>query len=206
MGVNFPTSLDTLTNPTATDYLNSPSHSQQHADANDICEALEAKVGIDGSAVTTSHDYKLSEVSGTDKAVGKTATQTLSNKTLESPTINTPTFSAGAVGTADIASGAVTLAKTTNIMGSEASGKEIKYGSSVVTTNASGDATVLFSSSFSTETTTVLAVNGDNTAFGNGTISIISKATNGFNIHCFNSDGSAKASSAVRVNYIAVGY
>ena len=56
MGVNFPTSLDTLTNPTATDYLNSPSHSQQHADANDICEALEAKVGIDSSSVSTSHD------------------------------------------------------------------------------------------------------------------------------------------------------
>jgi hypothetical protein len=56
MSSNFPTSLDTLTNPTATDYLNSPSHSAQHANANDICEALEAKVGIDGSAVATSHD------------------------------------------------------------------------------------------------------------------------------------------------------
>lgn len=62
MAVNFPTSLDTLTNPTATDYLNSPSHSTQHANANDILEALEAKVGIDGSAVTTSHDYKLAAI------------------------------------------------------------------------------------------------------------------------------------------------
>lgn len=31
-------------------------------------EALEAKVGIDGSAVTTSHDYKLSLITGTSKA------------------------------------------------------------------------------------------------------------------------------------------
>jgi hypothetical protein len=59
MAVNFPTSLDTLTNPTATDYLNSPSHAGQHANANDILEALEAKVGIDGSAVTTSHAFLL---------------------------------------------------------------------------------------------------------------------------------------------------
>jgi len=66
---NFPTSLDTLTNPTATDYLNSPSHAAQHSDANDILEALEAKVGINSSAVTTSHDYKLSLVTGTAKAL-----------------------------------------------------------------------------------------------------------------------------------------
>lgn len=52
---------------------------------------LEAKVGIDSSAVTTSHDYKLSGVTGTDKAVSKTGTETLTNKTLSSPVINTPT-------------------------------------------------------------------------------------------------------------------
>ena len=66
---NFPTSLDTLTNPTATDYLNSPSHAGQHATANDILEALEAKVGITSSAVTSSHDYKLALVTGTAKAL-----------------------------------------------------------------------------------------------------------------------------------------
>jgi len=56
---NFPTSLDTLTNPTASDKLNSVTvpHATQHATLNDIVEALEAKVGVDGSAVTTSHDY-----------------------------------------------------------------------------------------------------------------------------------------------------
>lgn len=84
MATNFPTSLDTLTNPNSTDTLNSPSHATQHANANDAIEALEAKVGADGSAVTTSHDYKLSEVTSTDKAVGKTATQTLTNKTIDS--------------------------------------------------------------------------------------------------------------------------
>jgi len=59
VATNFPSSLDTLTNPTSGDSLNSPSHSGQHADANDAIEALQAKVGVDSSAVTTSLDYKL---------------------------------------------------------------------------------------------------------------------------------------------------
>lgn len=59
MATNFPTSLDSLTNPTSGDSLNSPSHAGQHADANDAIEALQAKVGVNSSAVTTSIDYKL---------------------------------------------------------------------------------------------------------------------------------------------------
>lgn len=38
---------------------------------------LEAKVGIDGSAVTTSHDYKLSAVTSSAKAVSTEGTQTV---------------------------------------------------------------------------------------------------------------------------------
>jgi hypothetical protein len=57
MAISFPTSLDSLTNPATTDPRNSPSHAGQHADANDAIEALEAKIGVDGSAVTTSLDY-----------------------------------------------------------------------------------------------------------------------------------------------------
>lgn len=49
MSTNFPTSLDTLTNPTGTDALTSPSHAAQHANANDAVEAIEAKVGIGAS-------------------------------------------------------------------------------------------------------------------------------------------------------------
>lgn len=57
MSTNFPTSLDTLTNPTSSDKLNSPDHAAQHASENDAIEALEAKVGVNNSAVTTSLDY-----------------------------------------------------------------------------------------------------------------------------------------------------
>jgi hypothetical protein len=46
---NFPGSLDSLTNPTPSDQQNSPSHSGQHATANDILEAVELKVGTGSS-------------------------------------------------------------------------------------------------------------------------------------------------------------
>jgi len=59
MSTNYPTSLDALTNPLATDSLASPSHSAQHANANDAIEALQAKVGVDSSSVTTSLDYRV---------------------------------------------------------------------------------------------------------------------------------------------------
>lgn len=83
MATNFPTTLDTLTNPTATDKVNSPSHADQHANANDAIEALQVKVGIDSSAVTSSHDYKLSGVTGSDKASSLAGTETLTNKTID---------------------------------------------------------------------------------------------------------------------------
>lgn len=90
--INYPTSIDALSNPASSDLMENATaaldHNTQHANANDAIEALEAKVGADSSAVTTSHDYKLGEILTTDKAVGKTATQTLTNKTLTAPAIN----------------------------------------------------------------------------------------------------------------------
>ena len=62
MATNFPASLDALTNPTSSDSLSSPSHSAQHANVNDAVEALQAKVGADSSAVTSSLDYKVAQL------------------------------------------------------------------------------------------------------------------------------------------------
>jgi hypothetical protein len=49
MAINFPLSLDSLSNPSSGDKLDNPSHSTQHGDANDILEALETKLGIGAS-------------------------------------------------------------------------------------------------------------------------------------------------------------
>lgn len=63
MPSSFPTALDAFTNPAAGDPMNSPSHSDQHADANDAIEAMQTKIGIDGSADTDSLDYKINNLS-----------------------------------------------------------------------------------------------------------------------------------------------
>src|SRR5262245_45543394 len=61
MTTSFPTALDTFTNPTPANDLNTPAvlHSDQHANTNDAIEAIEAKVGINGSADPTSLDYRV---------------------------------------------------------------------------------------------------------------------------------------------------
>lgn len=81
MATNFPSSLDSFTNPTAVDTLDSPPHDTQHANANDAIEALEAKVGVDGSAVTTSHEYRINSIEelNTNAQVGTTYTLALTD-------------------------------------------------------------------------------------------------------------------------------
>ncbi len=90
MATNFPSTLDTSTTLPAESASTTlaTSHVTAHQNLQDAVEAIEAKIGVDSSAVTTSHDYKLGEITSTDKAVGKTATQTLTNKTLTSPVVN----------------------------------------------------------------------------------------------------------------------
>lgn len=130
MAIAYPTALDSLTNPTSTNAVTSPSHAQQHSDANDAIEALEVKVGITNSADSSSLDYKLSGVTAGDKAVSKTGTETLTNKTLTTPTIGsftnanhthqdssgggqlnaTSVFSTGTVPTARLGSGSASSA------------------------------------------------------------------------------------------------
>ena len=68
MATQFPEELDSFTNPQPTDSVAAVSHAAQHANANDAIEALQAKVGIDGSTDTTSLDYRVTalESSPTD--------------------------------------------------------------------------------------------------------------------------------------------
>lgn len=59
MTTSFPTSLDAFTNPLPDDPRTGPSLAGAQSDQNDAIEAIEAKVGVNGSAVTSSHDYML---------------------------------------------------------------------------------------------------------------------------------------------------
>lgn len=95
--VAFPASLDVLTNPNSSDTMSAVGHASQHANVNDIVEALEAKLGIGASVAATN---KLLRGTGAGASawdkdapagaiVGTTDAQTLTQKTLTSPTINT---------------------------------------------------------------------------------------------------------------------
>ena len=64
MAITYPTSLDTFGTPDGSAPLGSSTasgrkHSDTHRDEGDAIEALEAKVGVDQSAVTSSHEYRL---------------------------------------------------------------------------------------------------------------------------------------------------
>lgn len=59
--INYPTSLDDFVNPSSTDKMDSAvvPHSEQHSNLNDAVEALQAKVGVNGSTDVNSLDYKV---------------------------------------------------------------------------------------------------------------------------------------------------
>lgn len=98
--INYPTSLDTFSNPSSSDTMLAVSHSEQHSDINDAVEALEAKLGITASTPasgkllrgTGAGSSEWDKDAPTGDIVGTTDTQTMTNKTLTSPTINTPTI------------------------------------------------------------------------------------------------------------------
>lgn len=63
MATSYPTGLDTFTNPASSDLLSAGTgHAAQHDNINDAVAALEAKVGINSSAVTTSLDFKINHI------------------------------------------------------------------------------------------------------------------------------------------------
>jgi hypothetical protein len=64
--VNFPSGLDSFTTPSGSATLGGsvPTHTQLHTSEGDAIEALQAKVGVDNSAVTTSLDYRVNALEG----------------------------------------------------------------------------------------------------------------------------------------------
>lgn len=85
----FPTTIDNPTNNVQpTDTVEDFDHAGQHNLVAKGLVALEQKVGVDGSAVTTSHDYKLSSVTGSMKAVAKAAAAFTGGKILKSTAPN----------------------------------------------------------------------------------------------------------------------
>jgi len=57
MATNFPTGLDSFTNPVSANPLNAPPHASQHANINDAMAAVQAKLGVNNSLDPTCIDY-----------------------------------------------------------------------------------------------------------------------------------------------------
>jgi hypothetical protein len=57
---NYPNSLDSLTNPESTSTLEG--HASLHGNVNDAIEAIENKLGVNGSTDVNSIDYKVSQL------------------------------------------------------------------------------------------------------------------------------------------------
>lgn len=75
MATDFPGALDNFSNPSPSTRTRSGNpllrHARQHSDANDAIEAIQAKVGVDGSAVSSSLDYRISTLETSLDIVGR---------------------------------------------------------------------------------------------------------------------------------------
>ena len=156
MATLFPTSIDVLANPHSAAPLHSPGHAQQHIDANDAIEALEAKVGQDGSAVVTSHDYKIAQLESlvTSQVAGaRSLYANVRNQSGSAIAKGTPVYVVGAVG----ASGRLLVTAASNL--SEASSsKTIGLTTSAISNNSNGQ---IIKVGLLEDINTVGAVDGD---------------------------------------------
>jgi hypothetical protein len=110
----FPTAIQSATDPVATDQVATFDHAGLETYQNDSIEALKTKVGVNSSVVTTSHDYKLQNVTGSDKAASVTGSETLTNKTLTAAKIANGGFIADANGN-ELIEGTTTASATNHI-------------------------------------------------------------------------------------------
>ena len=60
LATNYPTSKDNFTNPAATESMEG--HASLHGNVNDAIEAIENKLGVNGSSDVNSIDYKVSQL------------------------------------------------------------------------------------------------------------------------------------------------
>ncbi|GEM_PF-3027662 len=74
MTTKFPAEIDQFENPRPdTSQATARTHSQQHGDANDAIEAVQRKVGADGSTDETSIDYRIRTLQGVTETLGTAA-------------------------------------------------------------------------------------------------------------------------------------
>jgi hypothetical protein len=133
LSTNFPETLDNLTNPAGTDSL--AGHAQQHANTNDAIEALQTKVGVDGSTDATSLDYRLNALEVAPPSTeAKLIYETVSNNTGSTIAKGKAVYVSGAVG----ASGKLRISLASNA-GESTSSKTFGITRQSIATGAEGE-------------------------------------------------------------------
>ena len=109
MATNYPGSIDSLTNPSAGDALTSPSHSAQHANANDAIEAIETELGTDpaGGSATVKARFDVIEANDWVTAA-RIAANAVGSSELADNAVDTAALADGSVTSAKIAGRALT--------------------------------------------------------------------------------------------------
>lgn len=112
MPTDFPTSIQTFTDPSGTSPLASgPSHSLLHTTMNDTVEAIQSKIGV-GSGTATVNKILVGSGNGTSTwsstwNSGTLGTATINNATIGTPTITNGTINNVVIGTPTITGGTV---------------------------------------------------------------------------------------------------
>ena len=89
MATNYPGSIDSLTNPSAGDALTSPSHSAQHANANDAIESVQTELGTNPSGSDATVAARLTAIeAGTNLATGAVTSAKIADGTIVNDDIN----------------------------------------------------------------------------------------------------------------------
>lgn len=119
MATNYPGALDSFTNPTANDTLNSATvpHADQHANANDAIEAIQATLGINpqgGSATVVARLNALdATVASKVASVGSGSTAITIGGTATAPTIAVATASVSTAGVVQLTDSTSSTSTTT---------------------------------------------------------------------------------------------
>lgn len=120
MASNFPASLDSLTNPAGTQTLDSPDHAAQHANANDIIEAIESNLGTNSGTSVFKHfvagnfPVRVTGVAATGTLQQTVVGGTYNNSTIGTPAVTGGTTISGVINNPTIGTPAITNGTATN--------------------------------------------------------------------------------------------
>ena len=145
MATNYPSGLDTYTNPAGTDAL-STGHASQHANVNDAVEAIEAELGTtpSGSAATVKARFEAIEtndwvttarIANSQVTSAKIADATITGSDIATGTVTSTNILDATITGTDIASGTVT---STNILDGTIVNADINASAAIDATKLSG--------------------------------------------------------------------